>query len=229
MKETLFYLPERSPALSFAAANLSAAGVKFTDMPSSAVTHVLLPVPTRNLALIDEFPENVTIFGGNTPEGQHRIVDILKDEKYLLENARITAYCAVKVATDHLQAIWADLPVLVIGYGRIGKFLAELLQALGAKVTVASRMSIGSGHFFVTKTSSLDPSAYRVIFNTAPAPVMDSSQTRENTILIDLASQRGISGSNVIWARGLPGRITPESSGALIAKTVLCYLEKEDL
>jgi dipicolinate synthase subunit A len=65
---------------------------------------------------------------------------------------------------------------------------------------------------------------YRVIFNTVPAPVISEAQVRncrEDCIKIDLASQRGIAGRDVIWARGLPGKDVPESSGQLIAKTVI--------
>ena len=38
---------------------------------------------------------------------------------------------------------------------------------------------------------------------------------------IDLASEKGLGGEDVIWARGLPGIHAPESSGRLIAETCL--------
>ena len=47
-------------------------------------------------------------------------------------------------------------------------------------------------------------------------------------LLMDLASLRGIEGDRVIWARGLPGKDAPESSGALIAKTVIRLLERKE-
>ena len=43
----------------------------------------------------------------------------------------------------------------------------------------------------------------------------------ENIVVMDLASQKGIQGSKVIWARGLPGIHAPESAGRLIAETFL--------
>jgi len=39
---------------------------------------------------------------------------------------------------------------------------------------------------------------------------------------------KGIEGSHVIWARGLPGKDTPESSGKLIAKTVIRSLDRKE-
>ena len=44
---------------------------------------------------------------------------------------------------------------------------------------------------------------------------------QEDCLKIDLASLPGMDGSDVIVARGLPNLEAPESSGHLIAKTVL--------
>jgi dipicolinate synthase subunit A len=65
---------------------------------------------------------------------------------------------------------------------------------------------------------------YRVIFNTVPAPVLSSQLQafcRPECLKIDLASQQGIQGEDVVIARGLPGKEAPESSGRLIAEMVL--------
>jgi hypothetical protein len=50
---------------------------------------------------------------------------------------------------------------------------------------------------------------------------------KEDCLKIDLASHRGIEGEDVIWARGLPGKDAPESSGKLIVKTAIRLIEKE--
>ena len=65
---------------------------------------------------------------------------------------------------------------------------------------------------------------YKVIFNTVPSHILSEEQMsncRANCLKIELASSPGIVGVDVIDARGLPGKIAPESSGALIARTVL--------
>ena len=64
---------------------------------------------------------------------------------------------------------------------------------------------------------------YRVILNTA-----DNAGIRDlppESLSIDLASTQGLTGENVLWARGLPGKIAPEDSGKLIARTVLRLLQ----
>ena len=62
---------------------------------------------------------------------------------------------------------------------------------------------------------------YRLLFNTVPDLPFhwDVSQI----IAIDLASVPGMPGDQVIPARGLPGKYAPESSGKLIAETILRY------
>ena len=72
-------------------------------------------------------------------------------------------------------------------------------------------------------TQLKNPGRYRLIFNTAPCPVLDQKQLEvcPRCIKIDLASIRGLGGEDVIWARGLPGVYTPESSGHLIAERFL--------
>lgn len=231
MESVLVYIPDHSPAISFAALRLAESGIAVTAFPCRAVTHVLLPIPTKTWTPPEELGEDVTIFGGNLGYTDLRTVDLLKDEAYLQENAVITAHCAIKIAMNHLPATLSGLDVLVIGWGRIGKALAGLLHSLGANVTVATRNpAIIPAPFGVVDTAALSPEPYRLILNTAPAQVMDGSKAQQNAVLIDLASKKGIIGDNVIWARGLPGKEAPESSGALIAKTVLRYLPgKESL
>lgn len=72
---------------------------------------------------------------------------------------------------------------------------------------------------------------FRVLFNTVPAPVLSDAQVfrcRPDCIKIELASTRGIGGSQVISAGGLPGKTVPESSGKLIAESILRILFKKE-
>lgn len=235
MREVLFYIADHSPALTFAAKHLRKWGYAVADSPSEAVTHVLLPVPTRGAAMPEGLGPDVTVFGGNLGPTNFRAVDLLKDEEYLARNAVITAHCAIKVLLRRLERTLEGCPVLVIGWGRISKALAPLLQAFGARVTIASRSvkeramlsALGYG---VVGTGKLDADAYLVIFNTAPAAVMAQAAARDDAVLIDLASMEGIAGDRVIRARGLPGKEAPESSGELIACTAVRYaIGKETL
>lgn len=229
MEEILIYIPDGSAATTHAAKLFHRWGFSVTTLPCPGMTHVLLGVPCQD---IPKLPDHVVVFGGNLPAMRQKHVDLLQDEWYLAANAAITAHCALEIAMAQLPVILDECETLVIGWGRIGKCLAQLLRSLGAKVTVAARKEadlaiLAATGYKVAKIGDVDCGRYRLILNTAPAPVLDGDAAARDALILDLASKKGISGERVIWARGLPGKQAPESSGALIARTVLRYLEKE--
>lgn len=244
MDDCIIYTAGYSPAMSYCIQFLKQAGFTLISEPSMQATHLLLPVPSftpdgsiiggGNLrTLLTLLPGNITVIGGNLdcPElTGYATVDLLQNEAYLAQNAQITAYCAVKLALNQLPVILDDCPVLVIGWGRIGKCLAQLLRQMGARVTVcarkeADRSILSAMGYEAEDFHSVDLSAYKVIYNTAPTMVFPTCPG--NGLKIDLASRLGLGSNDVIWARGLPGKDAPESSGRLIAKTLIPTLRKE--
>ena len=246
MTERVFFAAEKTKALAFATAQLEKLGFTVADTLSPRVTHLLLGVPC---AMADEelaqalrdFPKNRTVIGGKLDRPaleQYHHFDLLQDEGYLAKNAAITASSAVTIAAGRLPISLEGCPVLILGWGRIGKCLAAQLKAMGAQVSVAARKEPDRA---MLAALGFDPQdigglgyilrRYRVIFNTAPAPVLSAEQTalcRDDCLKIDLASKPGIAGNDVIVARGLPGKYLPESSGKLIARTIVKYCALEE-
>lgn len=229
---TVFPMGE-GPALRFAVRELEKQGVRVSPTMDSEVTHVLLPVPTKGIDL-KEIPGNVTVIGGNLPDipDTQSKVDLLQEEQYLAENAALTADCALRLLGQYLPVAFRDCPILIIGWGRIGKCLARMLKELGAEVWVAARKPSDLGMltalgYGAVEIGTIDAHDYRAILNTAPAPVLPENGRERACIKIDLASSLGMEGENVIWARGLPGKMLPESSGKLIAQGVLRHLRGE--
>lgn len=237
-----FFTAGSSPALKYARRALERRGYGFIDHFSPDITHLLLPVPSlapdgtikgggRLEDLLPCLPESIAVIGGNIRVPGYQTIDLLQDPFYLAENAAITAHCAISLAAEKLPVVLAGCPVLIIGWGRIAKCLALLLKGLGAEVTVAARKEADRAMAQALGLNAAEIchplSRYRVIFNTAPAPVIsDAQKCREDCLKIELASQLGIAGEDVIWARGLPGKDAPESSGELIAATIIKLLEK---
>ncbi len=232
-----FYTAGYTSALSYAVNYLKKENCTILSQPEGA-THLLLPVPSFDSdgnikgggdlnELLRKLPKDVTILGGNLnrPEfSAYRTIDFLQDPLYLAENAAITAHCALKLAMEKLPITLKDCSALVIGWGRIGKCLADLLRQIGASVTVAARKEsdramLTALGYPVIHTENVDTVPYRVTFNTVP--VMISTDTPGEGLKIDLASSLGLGGNDVIWARGLPNKDAPESSGVLIARTAI--------
>lgn len=234
MKQTVCYIPLRTPALAHAAQILDQ-NLCVACTPGPEVSHVLLPVPCSGMDLpeiLTALPEGVTLIGGNLPAVDgYQTIDLLRDPFYVAENAAITAHCALKHILNASSVTLAGQNVLVIGWGRIGKCLGRLLRGVDAHVTIVARKETDRAMAAALGFRTVDPvnlspilPEFRFLINTAPAPVLSENEAalcRPDCLKIDLASVKGIPGEDVVWARGLPGKDAPESSGRLIAKTIL--------
>ncbi len=252
MKKIIIQYAGHTDALGYACRQLERAGLQLLDHPAPEVTHLLLPSPAFDAGgcikgggkpeeLLAMLPPGITVIGGNLSHpalAGYAAIDLLQDPFYLWENAAITAHCALTIAARSLPVTLHHCPAAVIGWGRIGKCLSRLLAALGACVTVVARkaedraMAAALG-YEVTAPNLLHRRLpeFRLIFNTAPAPVLFAQQLalcRKDCVKIDLASSKGIAGEDVIWARGLPNIHAPESSGKLIAETVIRILQEKE-
>lgn len=248
MKEGTLYPVGKTAAIAYAREYLLRHGVAIASQPDAHVAHIMLDVPSfsaggdlrcggRLDALLQQLPGDVTIFGGNLTEiPQVRCVDLLKDPLYQAENAYITAEAALEIAAARLPRTIRECPVLIIGWGRIGKCLAQLLSGWDADITVAARKAADRAMcqalgYHAGDFPYLIPQLerFRVIFNTVPTPIFTEAQLMQcdrQCMKIELASKNGLMGEDIILARGLPGVHKPESSGELIARTYL-RLRKE--
>lgn len=245
MDTILLYPVGISESCRYASHFLEQAGFTLTDHPSPDVTHLLLDVPSSACAKLEDLlcmlPARITVVGGNLNQPflkEYRKIDLLQNPDYLAKNAAITAECALRAAAPCLKSTYAESPALILGWGRIGKCLAQKLRALGCAVTVAARKESDRALLKALGYESVDFSQvpgklkqFRVLFNTVPQPPldMDDMDLRKDGIAIDLASLPGLPGKDVIPARGLPGKYAPETSGRLIAQTLHNFYKEETL
>ena len=249
MKNNIIFSAGTSAACEYAASLLTKLGLPVTEHPSSDVRYLLLDAPAFGPdgqlrgggaveKLLNSLPRDIMICGGNLSHPAldgYEAVDFLKDEDYLCRNAYITAECALDVALPYLKHTIFRCPVLIIGWGRIGKCLARILRNLDADVTIAARnpkdraMAHALG-YPVLDMDSLPENLphFRLLYNTVPQLLLNRAQMercREDCVKIELASSDGMEDDNIVIARGLPGLHMPESSGKLIADTFirLCY------
>lgn len=241
------YVHCQGAAGQFAAEALRRAGIGLWDHPAPEVTHVLLDIPSLQpdgklktgehpSALLERLPDKVTVIGGNLQSlSGCKSLDLLQDPGFLTENAEITAQCAIHLAQDMLEPSLRGISVLVIGSGRIGKSLCRLFHAPGASVTLCARnphalaeAKLCGIHTMTVPRNSACPTGFDLVCNTVPAAVFSSPLT-DSQKAIDLASVQGLFGRQVKWARGLPGKMAPRATGALIARTLLQFWKEESV
>ena len=234
MEQPKIYIPIPTAALTHAARMLQCAGVSLVDSAEEADL-LLYPSPSP-LTALDDYCHGATIIGGNLDFLNSCVsrIDLLKDPFYLADNASITAEAALGLILSKLTCAVTESEILILGWGRIGKCLTHQLHHLGAPISVYARKpedrallrSLGYRPITAEELPQSLPK-FRCVVNTAPAPILteeDGKRLRPDCFKLDLASIRSIPGDGVLHARGLPGKYKPESSGKLIARTILYHV-----
>ena len=175
----------------------------------------------------------------------HKCIDYYEREELMIKNAVPTAEGAIELAIAETPITIAKSKCLIIGYGRIGKVLAHHLKAMDAFVTVSARkyqtlawIDVDGYTAVHNKDLIKNIHSYDVIFNTAPALILDEdilAKINPDTVVIDLASKPGgvdfqkakDFGLKVIWALSLPGKTAPLTSGRIIKETISNILYEE--
>lgn len=165
-----------------------------------------------------------------------RIVDIWADETLKTDNAAYTAEGAIAAAMQASTKSIRECSCLVIGWGRIGKALTEMLVGMGVRVTVASR-SVSSRNRAIERgavavnTDHLRISGFDIIFGTPPAMVLHDKilkKAEKDVMILDLASPPYGVDLKAAWENGLrawrepglPGRYCPESAAKAIIRAI---------
>lgn len=165
-----------------------------------------------------------------------RCIDYNTLDSYALLNAVPTAEGAIKIAIENTDFTLWQSNVLVIGYGRVGKILADRLKNLGANVTVSARKpkdfanleALGFNYINTENIPSLYL-GYDIIFNTVDANVLPDNVLKNLpcSLLLDLSSKGGFNmqyakslGLNAQSAPALPGKVAPKTAGKILSKTV---------
>ncbi|MCL2578949.1 MAG: dipicolinate synthase subunit DpsA [Oscillospiraceae bacterium] len=172
------------------------------------------------------------------------LYDYCAREEFAIQNAIPTAEGAIQFALEKLPVTLFESACLVTGYGRIGRVLARLLRAFGAKVKVAARDSqdlawIRADGLIPIPLPALGQhlAGTDVIFNTIPDTVLGAealSVLDPACLIIDLASSPGgvdfaaaeRMGVQAIHALGLPGKTAPKSAGKITLDAIFQILDE---
>lgn len=173
-----------------------------------------------------------------------RFIDVMQSDQMANKNTIPTVEGAIAIAILNTDFVLEGANALVLGYGRIGKRLADKLANMGVNVYCEARKesdleSIHKKGYNAIDLKELNGhlSKMQVIFNTIPAMILNQERLDlidDNAIIIDLASAPGgvdfkyakESNKNVEWALALPAKVAPLSSAQYYKEEIEKNVEK---
>ncbi len=171
-------------------------------------------------------------------------IDLLRREEMAVLNAIPTAEGAIQVAMEELDITIHGANTMVLGFGRIGKVLANMLQGIGANVYVEARNYtdlawVSSYGYIPLHLNEIGAYIHEmdVIFNTIPSMVLNEEmllKLRKESLIVDLASIPGgvdfekskELGIKTVWALGLPGKVAPVTAAGIMKDTIYNIIEE---
>ena len=170
--------------------------------------------------------------------------DYMKYESFVLKNAFLTAEGAITLIEENTSISLYRAKILILGYGRIGKALHNILKGYGSYITVCSRSKAseaesvfhGAKHIYFNQLISENDAD--IIINTVPHTVLTKAELKslkKDAVIIDLASFPGgvdtlvanSMGIKLLNGRGMPARYTEKTAGYLIGEAVSDIIEEE--
>ncbi len=198
-------------------------------------------------------PANTPVFAGYARERlaemvkrcNLRLIELLKRDDIAILNSIPSAEGAIQMAIEATPITIHRSNSFVLGYGRTGATIANLLKGMGAYVTV---LTTNDAKFARIYEMGMRPMTYDelpdyiqeadIIFNTVPAMVLTNSvlsKASNELVVIDVASPPGGTdfeaakrlGIKALQAPGLPGKVAPKTAGQILARIVPRILAEE--
>lgn len=191
------------------------------------------------------------IFGANIPNSFKdecsckgiTVVDLFSYENIIWNNAYFTAEGMLGEIISTTKFALRDCNALVLGCGRCGKILCDLLSKLDVnisfydKYTYAINYGRECGYEFADIGSNdVSLEKFNIVINTIPGMVFTNSHLKSfssDCVFYDLASKPGgFDKENIGELRltlhtcpGIPGKYSPKTAGELLAKNIISILE----
>ena len=210
---------------------------------------------SNNQLTIEDFCDAIkgkTLIAGNISEITKKklddleisAIDLLKREEFIVLNAIATAEGTIQIAMEETQKTLHGSNVLVMGFGRVGKVLAKMLDGLGSKVSCEARKDedlawIKAYGYNPIHLNDLNEhlANFDIIINTIPFLVLDKDRLdllKKDVVLIDLASNPGgvdikeakAKHLKLIWALSLSGKVAPVTSAEFIKESIYHVLKE---
>lgn len=197
--------------------------------------------------ILFDIPDGSVVFGGRIKDEALlrglEMYDFMKSAAFVVGNAALTAEGAQWLLMNECDAALYGKRALIIGYGRIGRILAQRIKAMNVSVGIMSRndeVRVLAGALGYLPVSPRDDiGGFDIVINTAPGRVLPEgafSMLGKDCLLLELASAPGgldraeaeREKLRFIAAPGLPGRYSPYSAAKLMYEAVEEVLKERE-
>ena len=177
-------------------------------------------------------------------ENNIQYIDLLKREELVVLNTIATAEGTIQLAMENTSRTIHGSNILIMGFGRVGKVLAKMLDGIGANVSCEARKNsdiawikaYGYNPIHLSELNS-ELGNFDLIINTIPFQILDEERlkyVKKNCTILDLSSNPGgvdrasarSLGLKMIWALSLPGKVAPITSAEFIKETLYHILKE---
>ena len=159
-------------------------------------------------------------------------------------NTIATAEGTIQIVMEETQRTIHNSNVLIMGFGRIGKVLAKMLDGIGTKVYCEARKNediswIKAYGYNPIHLNDLNDhlDKFDIIINTIPFQILVDERldlVKKDVVIVDLASNPGgvdrkaarEKNIRVIWALSLPAKVAPVTSAEFIKETIYHVLRE---
>lgn len=175
---------------------------------------------------------------GKLEAGNIKYIDLLKREELVVLNTISTAEGTIQILMEETQRTIHGSNILIMGFGRVGKVLAKMLDGIGANVTCEARKdsdiawikAYGYKPIHLSEVNN-ELGKFDIIINTIPFTILDENRlgyVKKECTIVDLSSNPGgvdrnaakRLGLKLIWALSLPGKVAPITSAEFIKETI---------
>jgi len=205
-------------------------------------------------SIIGKIGKNTVVYGGIIKGAlndlNQTVIDYYSDEKFTGYNAILTAEGAIGVIMNNTETALTDCRILIVGYGRIGRYTAGLLKGFNADITVSARkeqdfkdIALHGLKSINTNNLSDEKLDFNIILNTVPNRLFGKEIIEKlpcDCLFIELASPpysidfalAAAMGLNVLNAQSLPSKYAPFSCAKALLSIVTaerrCSLLRKD-
>lgn len=171
--------------------------------------------------------------------------NVIDNESYVIKNACLTAEGALGYLICNTDTSLKDMPVLIIGYGRVGKALAKIFKDNYLSISVATNDPIEYAHaamyaekVFTFSDLHKNINGYKAIVNTVPMIILNEEILKNvgnDCFILDLASKPGgldyayavANKLNYLHALSVPAIVSPKTAALILKDAIIERLDKK--